>query len=84
MSVLYTVVFFSSFPSEYFGIMYGIMFIVSGAVSMLQYGLFAWAEAAGFYSVSASLNPSISHDRESELSGRAFTFTATCWVLQTR
>ncbi|KAK3739281.1 hypothetical protein RRG08_050485 [Elysia crispata] len=43
------------FPSEYFGIMYGIMFIVSGAVSMLQYGLFAWAEAAGFFQVNIFL-----------------------------
>ncbi|GFR84277.1 solute carrier family 43 member 3 [Elysia marginata] len=43
------------FPNEYFGIMYGIMFIVSGAVSMLQYGLFAWAEAFGFFQVSPSL-----------------------------
>ncbi|RUS72509.1 hypothetical protein EGW08_019737 [Elysia chlorotica] len=43
------------FPNEYFGIMYGIMFIVSGVVSMLQYGLFAWAERAGFLPVNVFL-----------------------------
>ncbi|GFO23681.1 solute carrier family 43 member 3 [Plakobranchus ocellatus] len=43
------------YPSEYFGIMYGIMFIVSGIVSMFQYGLFAWAEAAGFFQVNVFL-----------------------------
>ncbi|XP_025090187.1 solute carrier family 43 member 3-like isoform X2 [Pomacea canaliculata] len=36
------------FPSEYFGIMYGVMIILAGIFGLAQYGLFSWAEAAGF------------------------------------
>ena len=43
---------FCRFPSEYFGILYGLMIILSGFISLFQYGFFSWAEASGFTSVS--------------------------------
>lgn len=43
------------FPSEYFGILYGVMIILSGAVGMAQYGLFAWSQASGYTSVNIFL-----------------------------
>lgn len=36
------------FPSEYFGMLYGIMIILSGVISLAQYGLVSWAEASGY------------------------------------
>lgn len=35
------------FPSEYFGMLYGLMIILSGVISLAQYGLVTWAEVAG-------------------------------------
>lgn len=45
------------FPSEYFGILYGLMIILSGVVGMAQFGLLSWAEASGYYVVSVFLSP---------------------------
>ncbi|XP_070183103.1 equilibrative nucleobase transporter 1-like isoform X2 [Littorina saxatilis] len=36
------------FPSEYFGLLYGLMIILSGIISLAQYILFIWAETYGF------------------------------------
>ncbi|KAK7456520.1 hypothetical protein BaRGS_00039376 [Batillaria attramentaria] len=36
------------FPSEYFGMLYGTMIILSGVISLAQYGLVSWAEASGY------------------------------------
>ncbi|XP_060561701.1 equilibrative nucleobase transporter 1-like [Ruditapes philippinarum] len=33
------------FPSEYFGMLYGIMIVCAGIFSILQYAFFSWAEA---------------------------------------
>ncbi|XP_005102603.1 solute carrier family 43 member 3 [Aplysia californica] len=35
------------FPSEYFGILYGVLILTGGIISMFQYALFQWSEAAG-------------------------------------
>ncbi|KAI8796843.1 solute carrier family 43 member 3 [Biomphalaria glabrata] len=43
------------FPSEYFGILYGIVIIAGGIVSMFQYVFFNWAETSGFYPVNLFL-----------------------------
>ncbi|XP_067672137.1 equilibrative nucleobase transporter 1-like [Haliotis asinina] len=39
------------FPSEYFGLLYGLMIISAGIFSFIQYGLFKWAEQAGYFQV---------------------------------
>lgn len=39
------------FPSEYFGILYGLMIIISGVFSLVQYGLFSMAEVTGLMTV---------------------------------
>ncbi|KAK7456512.1 hypothetical protein BaRGS_00039368, partial [Batillaria attramentaria] len=36
------------FPSEYFGVLYGLMIIFCGIFSLTQYGLVSWAEASGY------------------------------------
>ncbi|BFZ03829.1 hypothetical protein BsWGS_06868 [Bradybaena similaris] len=43
------------FPGEFFGIMYGILVITAGIISMFQYALFDWAEASGFVQVNLFL-----------------------------
>ncbi|XP_076459274.1 equilibrative nucleobase transporter 1-like [Babylonia areolata] len=43
------------FPSEYFGVLYGLMIILSGSVGMAQYGLFAWSQASGYTTVNIFL-----------------------------
>ncbi|KAH9502316.1 hypothetical protein Btru_073438 [Bulinus truncatus] len=43
------------FPSEYFGILYGIVIIAGGIVSMFQYVFFNWAESSGFFQVNLFL-----------------------------
>ena len=42
---------FDSFPSEYFGMLYGILIISGGVVSFCQFGLFQWAEVTDFQQV---------------------------------
>ncbi|XP_048248236.1 equilibrative nucleobase transporter 1-like [Haliotis rufescens] len=39
------------FPSEYFGLLYGLMIIAGGIFSFIQYGLFKWAEQSGYFQV---------------------------------
>ncbi|CAG5117042.1 unnamed protein product [Candidula unifasciata] len=43
------------FPGEFFGIMYGILIITGGIISMFQYALFDWAEATEFMQVNLFL-----------------------------
>ncbi|XP_076447599.1 equilibrative nucleobase transporter 1-like [Babylonia areolata] len=43
------------FPSEYFGILYGLMIILGGIISLAQYGFFEWQEATGVMSVNGFL-----------------------------
>ncbi|XP_076459583.1 equilibrative nucleobase transporter 1-like [Babylonia areolata] len=43
------------FPSEYFGILYGLTIILGGIISLAQYGFFEWQEATGVLSVNGFL-----------------------------
>ncbi|KAL8565768.1 hypothetical protein ACOMHN_028853 [Nucella lapillus] len=53
------------FPSEYFGVLLALNIVVSGAVCMGQYGLFAWSQSSGYTSVNifliAILSVSLAH-----------------------
>ncbi|CAL1533612.1 unnamed protein product [Lymnaea stagnalis] len=43
------------FPSSYFAILYGILILAGGVVSMFQYVFFNWADSQGFFQVNLFL-----------------------------
>lgn len=43
------------FPVEHFGVLYGLLLMCGGVISLFQYGLFNWAEASGYLPVNVLL-----------------------------
>lgn len=47
LTVLDVLVCLCRFPSEYLGLLYGVMLVTCGAVAPFQYALYAWVEVSG-------------------------------------